>query len=87
MQPLRWSRIKLQRSSPEPSSHLALLFPLSLISLLPLPSVFPRPPILLPTMSLWTWMLPEVPEVHSPSRNAVADLMLVSAAIVANPVT
>ena len=32
-------------------------------------------------------MLPEVPEAHSPLRNAVADLMLVSAAIVASPVT
>ena len=41
----------------------------------------------LPNISPWIWMALEVLGVHSPSRNAVADLMLVSAVIVANQVT
>ena len=87
MQPLRWNKITLQRFSPEPSSNLALLFPLSPISLLPLPSVFPRLPLLSPTMFLWIWMLPEVPEAHSPSMNANAGLPTACLAIVVSRVT
>ena len=87
MQPLWWSKIKLQRSSPEPSNHLALLFPLSPISLLPLPSVFPRLHLLSPTMFLWIWMLPEVPEAHSPSTNANAGLPTACVVIVDSRVT
>ena len=87
MQPLRWSKIRLQRFSPKPSSNLALPFPLSPISLLPLPSVFPRHPLLSPTMSPWIWMLLEVPEAHSPLMNVNAGLPTACVVIVVSRVT
>ena len=87
MQPLGWSKIRLQRFSLERSSNLALPSPLSPISLLPLPFVSLRHPLLSPTMSPWIWMLLEVPEAHSPLMNVNAGLPTTCVAIVVSRVT